>query len=197
MKGWAVAGLLVMLAVIFVINRASEAENKRLGEASKRAEQRAQVDGLAQRWRADKQWESKLAGPGGYRTSEVMSVELQRLWLGQPILFVGTLEDISKLRDGSYHVTAEHDGLISSQLFIMSSFGVRVACPEEVGKKLLDAHTKESFAMYSGVALVVQINEIIQERATEEDGTSSLTRIGIGKCFDAIYLGSNRIWENQ
>lgn len=195
MKGWAIALVVVLLVVAVIANRASDAKKEREAKAAHRAQQRAEVDGLAQRWGADKDWESKLAGPDGNRTSEVMSVELQNLWSGHPILFVGTLEDISQLPDGSYQVTATHDGLISSRLFIMSSFGLRVACPAATGNKLLDSHSRESFAIYSGVALVAQITDVIQEPVPDVDGATTLTRIGVGKCLDALYLGTNRIWE--
>lgn len=165
-------------------------------EAAWRSQKRAEVQALAQKWAADQGWEDVLAGPTGTRTEEVLSLELQRVWLGKPILFVGTLEDISKRSDGSYDLAATHDGLISSRHFILSSFGIRVSCPEHVVTQILKARANSNGMNFEGIAVVAEIEQVIQERLLDPEGETAVTRIGVGHCSDALYLGTERIWES-
>lgn len=130
----------------------------------------------------------------GIRTTPVLSAELQRLWIDRPsILFVGTLNDISRLPDGTFQLTLTHDGFISSKLLIMmSSFGLRVKCPETTGNALLAAHGREPIGLFSGVAVVARIDTVTQEMNGER-----VKRVGVGKCLEAVYLGTERIWKNS
>lgn len=166
-------------------------------EAAWRSQMRTEVQALAQKWDADQGWEDMLAGSRGTGIDEVLSVELQRVWLGNPILFVGTLEDISKRSDGSYDLAVTHDGLISSRQFILSSFGIRVSCPEHVVTRILKARANSNGMNFEGIAVVAEIEQVIQERLLDPEGETAVTRIGVGRCSDALYLGTERIWESR
>lgn len=191
MKGRVVALAVVLLFGLIVTNGLKEAASKSGAEAARRSEKRSEVQALAMKWEADQEWEQRLAGAHGNRITQVLSAELQRLWIDRPsILFIGTLEDISRLPDGSFQLTLTHDGLMSSKLLIMSSFGIRVRCSETIGIALLTAHEKERVGLYSGVAVVAHIENVVQEGSGDDT-----KRIGVGKCLEALYLGTTRIWE--
>jgi hypothetical protein len=180
----------------YVINRVSENTQKREAAVAQKVDARREIEQMADRWKASTTWEASLTGGGSTRISEVMSAELQQLWLGHPILFVGTLEDISQTPDGSFQVVAKHDGALTSQRLILSAITIRVVCPAAIGARLLKAHTEKG-SMFPGVAVVVQIASISQERVAEAESDSSLVKVGIGICLDAAYIGSGRIWNRD
>ena len=193
---WLIPAAVVVGLGYYVATRIGENTQRREAAAAQKAEARRQVEQMAGHWKANTTWEEVLTDGGLSRTSEVMSAELQRLWLGNPILFVGTLEDISQAADGSFQVIATHDGALTSLRIILSPISIRVMCPAAVGARLLEAHTQKG-RMFPGVAVIAQIVSIAQERVVEAESDSSLAKVGVGTCLDAAYIGSERIWSRN
>ena len=191
MKGWLIALAVLLLVGAFVANSVRENQIKREAKAAWRSQMRDEVHSLARKWNANQGWEKQLAGPDGNRIADVMSAELQRLWSGDsPILFVGTLEDISKQPDGSFELLVTHDGLISSRLFIMSSIQLRAACPESVGNRILAAHTKDSTGFFPGVAVVARITDVAQESTRATSQSSGHLQAAPFRCRSRAHLAS-------
>ena len=191
MKGWLIALAVLLLVGAFVANSVRENQIKREAKAAWRSQMRDEVHSLARKWNVNQGWEKQLAGPDGNRIADVMSAELQRLWSGDsPILFVGTLEDISKQPDGSFELLVTHDGLISSRLFIMSSIQLRAACPESVGNRILAAHTKDSTGFFPGVAVVARITDVAQESTRATSQSSGHLQAAPFRCRFRAHLAS-------
>ena len=106
-----------------------ESENRMVAQEAKRRNENALVLSMAAKGDAVTTWAANLARDNRLRTSPILTSELQNQWLiNRPILFLGNLEDIAKIQDGSYQLIVEHDSVGSSYIFLQSRIRVSLNC---------------------------------------------------------------------
>ena len=181
----------LVIVAAYLWNDYQDNEEKKAKLAAERRVIQESVHNLASRSGAVTDWEEKLSGEEGIRLDPVLTAELQQLWIGsQPILFIGTIEDISVLSKEEYVISIIHDEMLSSYIFVSNPLGLRLRCHKELAEPLLRNIQKDKDALFKGVAIIARIDSISTERyvANEEGGTEN-AKIGHGECIDVLYLG--------
>lgn len=135
-------------------------------------------------------WPTRLAGDESIRISKVLTAEVQELWMaGQPILFVGQLDDISHAAAGFYLVNATYDGLGTKPMFLAADLRVSVECTEQLAASIVASHRNtDQFSITPDIALVVQIYRVTQLTNEDSDGISSSVITGFGTCLDIVSM---------
>jgi len=181
----------LLIAAAYLWNVYQDKEEKKAKLAEELRAIQASVHNLASRSGAVTDWEEKIAGAEKIRLDPVLTAELQQLWIGsQPILFIGTIEDISVLSKEEYVISVIHEEMSSSYIFVSTPLGVRLRCHKELAEPLLRNIQKDKDTLFRGVAIIARIDSISTERyvVDEESGPES-ARIGHGQCIDVLYLG--------
>ena len=177
----------LVIVAAYLWNDYQDNEEKKAKLAAERRAIQESVHNLASRSGAVTDWEEKIAGEEKVRLDPVLTAELQKLWIGsQPILFIGTIEDISVLSKEEYVISVIHEGILSSYMFVSNPWGVRLRCHKELAEPLLRNIQKDKDALFKGVAIIARIDSISTERY--EGGTEN-AKIGHGECIDVLYLG--------
>jgi hypothetical protein len=153
---------------------------------------RAAVISMIERYRAITTWEAELADELGFRLNPVLTVELERLWIGpRPILFLGQLDDISSRDGGGYIVRVKH-GLLKSDYHFNSSLRVQLDANSELIDRFLTNYLEDwrNESLLSSVAVIAEVRAITASDEHGESGELSPIRTGHGTLLDIAYLGS-------
>jgi hypothetical protein len=110
---WTIVVLVIVgyLATSYFVNKAKHERElaEELAE-TKRAEQKlksAVVEMVSRRGAVD-DWESHLSKGESVRLGPILTVELEKLWLGnRPILFVGAIKDVITYNESHYEPVAQ------------------------------------------------------------------------------------------
>jgi hypothetical protein len=173
-------------------NKAKEkAEN--LEQERIEQETKEKVSQLVKDSNAIDDWVGKLSDNKRIRTEKILTIELERLWIGeQPILFTGSIEDISKLDDDNYLIYVERS-LFSSlkTMFISTELALRLKCDKILIDNLLNEQPDlfSSYGFNNGIAVIAKINNIESEYFRGEEGEREEIKIGEGECINITYTG--------
>ena len=135
-------------------------------------------------------WESTLAIGDPKRSKPIYTVELEKTWIsGRPIVFVGTLNDISSIDTNQYHLSMGGEPHIFWSLEV---FRLELSCPKNVVTPVW-----ENINLYSNtldlprVAATVQIERIQQATEIDRDGITTHVFTGFGQCIALTLLTNN------
>ena len=142
--------ILIILAIgAFFINnyfdkrakeRAKQEERQKIENAVKES-----VDEMIAKFDAVMDWENILSNGKRFRIKKILTIELEKLWLtDRPILFVGSIEDISTLDENNYLVRIERSIFSSLKYFINTDLGVELIIAKDIVDIFLDKHPNPS-----------------------------------------------------
>ncbi len=190
---WIIVALLV--AAYFVNNylenkakkEAQKAEVERIERATKVA-----VAQLVKRTNAIDNWGKELSKGEYFRLEPILTIELERLWLtDRPILFVGSIKDISTIDQENYKIKIERSLFSSLEYLYGTELQLKLQCPKQRVDSFLKEHPDlfKDFGLKNGVAVVADIDEIEKTIVTGSEGERKEIKIGKGKCIDMFYTG--------
>lgn len=189
---WIVA--VVAIGVFFV--------NKLLDERTKRDVQRLEtqrveletktgVSKMAMDTNAVIGWDKRLSKDENYRMSPVLTIELEQLWQGdRPILFIGSIKDISSGVGGDYLVVIER-GLFTSDPMFETELRLSLHAPKALIDPFLAKHPKlfADSGFNNGVAVVAKVQAINTSDELREDDERVEVKTGLGELLEIQYTG--------
>lgn len=192
--------IIVLLVGGYFVNSYIENKAKRKAEQEKeqRVEQtlRSSVEKMVSRTNSISEWESSLSKGETYRLSPILTVELEKLWLsGRPILFVGTIKDISTYDKIRYTVLFERN-LLSS---LNNMFSTELQLSLLVPKKKIDAFLKNHPKLFKGVGfnngsvVIAKVKSIKTDYYIGNEGVREEIKIGQGELIDILFIGGVRL----
>ena len=169
----------------------SNIENKRIQEEEKQQAEaiRDAANALGRAHGVTSDWVNTLSG---YKFKSILSVELERVWINNgPILFWGSLEDISTLDENHYEVVFKRSRSASRA----SRFRTELRLSLRAGKSLIDSFMQsnpdfpEHYRFNNGVAVVARIDEIYSNHVADPECGITDIKTGGGELLDLIYTG--------
>ncbi len=178
------------------------AVNKLLDDRAKRDAQRAEthrveqetkaaVSQMAAHSNAVTDWGKRLSKDESYRMSPVLTIELEQLWQGErPILFIGSIKDISSGVGGDYLVLVER-GLFTSDPMFATELRLSLRAPKALIESFLAKHPKlfADSGFNNGVAVVAKVRAINTSDERGEDGERVEVKTGLGELLEIQYTG--------
>lgn len=188
--------IVVLVIGGYFINSHMEKKAKRKAEQAeaKRIEQitRTAVSKMVSRANAVEDWESPLSKGEQFRFEQILTVELEKLWLQQrPILFIGAIKDIATYDQSQYVVLVERSLFGSFEHMFRTELQLSLLS----GKDKIDSFLKEhpdlfkDYGFKNGVAVVARIKSLRSTYLSKENGTREEVKIGDGELIDILYTG--------
>lgn len=169
-------------------------ENKAKREAeqaeAEKTEQttKAAVLQMVSRTNAVDDWASILS-KDKTRQDRILTVELERLWLQQPILFIGSIKDISTYNQSQYVLLLEMDFFSSIQYMFSSELQLSLVSDKKKIDLFLEKHPDSLNRWGNAVAVVARINSIKPSYVSGEEGELIEVKTGEGELIDILYTG--------
>ena len=146
---------------------------------------RQRVSEMVIKYGAIDDWEETLSNRE-IRIGKIMTYELENLWLTEkPILFIGSIEDISNLDDDYYSVQIDKSWYGSSFL-LGADLQLKLKCKKEIVDGVIKM-SNGAVLEWGAVAVIGKIQEI-QSVTTVVDYIESVVRIGKGDCMAMEYV---------
>lgn len=122
-----------------------------------------------------------------------MSVQLERLWLVQrPILFIGSIEDISTIDGQTYRVRIQSRRSSDPSHLFLTPLGLELKCAQTMLDSFLEAHPNlfsgSGPGLKNGVAVIAKIGQIKTHVILGKEAKEEL-RMGVSDCLDMTYTG--------
>ena len=152
---------------------------------------KASVSKMVSQHNALTDWGEKLAQTKSEKTEKVLSVDLERLWLvDQPILFIGSIEDIATADGQSYRVRIHGRKPADPSYLFLAQLGLDLKCAQTMLDSFLEAYPSllSNPRFPNGVAVIVKISEVKTQAVLGKETREEL-RIGVGDCLDIAYTG--------
>lgn len=176
--------------------------NKLLDDRAKRDAQRAETHRVEQETKtvvskmaadsnAVTDWDKRLGKDENYRMSPVLTIELEQLWQGdRPILFIGSIKDISSGVGGDYLVLMER-GLFTSDPMFSTELRLSLRAPKALIDPFLAKYPKlfADSGFNNGVAVVAKVQAINTSDERGEDGERVEVKTGLGELLEIQYTG--------
>lgn len=191
---WALAAIAILayLANNYFENRAKE-DAERAAALAKVNATKAAVARMVARTNAVTDWDKKLSKGERIRFSTILSVELEKLWIGnRPILFGGAIDDISTINAKTYRVIFSRSIFSSLQKHgFDTDLLLDLQCDRSMIDSILNSNPElfENSGWNNGVAVVAKITKIETDQKIGEGGEKTALRIGSGSCVDIVYTG--------
>src|SRR5258708_6668791 len=165
-----VAAAIVVLGLIVKWNVDDRAASEKQRDEHQRnaARVRAIIAGLATRTNANATWEDALKGSEKVQIDPVLTIELQRLWLGdRPVSFIGLISDVNQVDSTRYNVWIERAFYRRLRNMFATEFHLRLTCSKEKIEPLLsDPKLRFPENVRYGIPFVAKIAEIRTEQAS-------------------------------
>ncbi len=160
----------------------------------KREARHTAIEQMVSKYNAVNDWEDKLR-EGSKRKDkerffkeEIFTMELENLWLiNRPILFRGTIKDISALDTDNYLMTLDGPWKTGTR------WALALKSPKTVIDSFLSTHSKEALDDSTPVAVIAKISKIDTNYRVTEEGygkektiTEGKIITGIGQCIDIL-----------
>lgn len=168
-------------------------QNEREEEEKKKQLINSTIKDLVSKSNAYDGWENQLSNGKRVRIKPIWTLELEKAWIiDRPILFKGTIKDISTLDDAYCRVIIERNDITSDPNHCLFNTKLRLSLSS--AKTLIDNFLAESpnFISYDNdfnyqVAVIAQIRKIKTAYITDlEEGLENEVRIGEGELFDIV-----------
>lgn len=169
---------------------AEVAEAKRIEQATKSA-----VAQMVSQAGAVDDWEVRLSKGERFRFEQILTVELERLWLqNRPILFIGSIKDIATHDQSHYTVSVERSLFGSFEYMFGTELQLSLLSRKERMDSFLKKHPDlfKDYGFNNGVAVVARINAIRTMYVPGEEGGRVEVKIGDGELVDIMYTGDVR-----
>ncbi|XOV85290.1 MAG: hypothetical protein ACFHXK_09270 [bacterium] len=186
------------LAVVFTLGYCAHTEiesrnaQEQKNEARRAAEARidTNIAVLVEEHQANSDWEDKLTNYGDYRYDDVKTLELQKEWIENgPILFEGSIRDISMLDGDSYTINL-NPLRFTAYHFFDADMELRLSCSKSMIDPLIEQHERLIKSWHgNGIAVIAEIGTIESRYRSDEEGDEVETKIGVGMCLEAIFTG--------
>jgi hypothetical protein len=155
------------------------------------AETKSAVEQLSSRYNAVADWEMQLSNGKADRSSSILSFELERIWLrDRPVLFVGSIKDISTNSDDTYQVTVSKSGFK-----LESDFETVLRLSLRAPKATIDIFLKQNPDLLSsefpksGIAVVAKITNVSATDMLRAGGELLEIKTGHGQLLGLVYSG--------
>ena len=188
--------VLVVLAIVaYLVNGyleriALEKADRERRESIERSV-RASVSKMVSQYDALSDWQEKLSQTKSLKTDKILSIDLERLWLiERPILFVGSIQDISTMDGQFYRVRMKSHRPADPSRLSLAQLGLELKCAQTMLDSFMEAYPNllAGPAFPNGVAVIAKIAEIKTRAVSGEESKDEL-RIGVGDCLDMTYTG--------
>lgn len=195
-----IVGALVILGIfVFFVNKYLNDRAREIVEREKAEQGRQKIEStlkvLVSQFNATDDWEQELSKGESVRITKILTIELEKLWLREkPILFFGTIENISSIDDTTYSVRLRR-GLVSDMDHIfLTNLVLVLRCSKSKIDDLLTKHPQlfSDFGLSNNVAVIAHINELKTEFYIDDEGSKQESRVGIGDCLAIIHMGQIR-----
>jgi hypothetical protein len=166
------------------------ATEKQIAREARQREVKQSLVEMTNRANAIADWPETLAANKKLRTTQIMTAELQKLWLsGRPILFVGNVQDVAINEDGTYRVTVVYNRVGNQPIMLHNELRVRLTCQESFAIQLMQTVKAAKYpSVWADTAVIANIERLdrVTEKGAEDNTVTVLS--GIGKCVDAMQL---------
>jgi hypothetical protein len=163
-------------------------------QEKREASMHAVVAQMVSKYNAVNDWEDKLReGSSGEKEDKenILTMELENLWLiNRPILFKGTIKDISTFDTNNYRMTLDGRPKAGTR------WALTLNSPKTLINSFLSTHPEATSDDFT-VAVIAKINKIdTSYRITEEGSgeeqtiTEEKTITGVGQCIDILLWGN-------
>lgn len=183
-------------------NAKAQAEAKKEAEAEKaNVVTRNIIENMVRKHNAVHNWTDKIKDK-----ERILGIELEKLWIAnRPILFIGTIRDISTADNTNYQVRiyGKTKVLIDEIMFqktgsvdVINDYGVKtiLRLTLKCSKKLIDTLVKEKPDVLSDknivVAVIANITQIKSVDYLMSNDEMKSGNVGIGNCLDIFFIGS-------
>lgn len=171
-----------------------KAKEKAKLEETKKIENaiKTSINDMVMKFNAISDWDNVLSNGKNVRIEKILTIELERLWLGEkPILFMGSIEDVSTLDEKNYLIRIERNLFNPSKLFLGTDLVLELKIKKEILDLFLSSHPDffSDYGLNNGVALVAKIIEIKTEFFLNKEGDKEEIKIGVGECLGVLYTG--------
>ena len=176
----------------YLQDQAKERAKKEEAERFERSV-RSDVARMVSKFDAVSDWPEKLLKGKSVGYEKILTVELEKLWVDQgPILFIGSIKDISTGSEGTYNLRIGRSELGISKYRFDDDLGLELKCMSYILDSFLQEHPDlfSDFGFNNGVAVVADVKEIRTQYFMGEEGTREEMRIGVGDCLAITYTGS-------
>jgi len=180
--------IVAVVAFAFFHSQQKKAAAKAKKEANRAAVVKT-VRSMAERYGADSRWMYELVKGHDklMRFSDVLSIELERLWVTQhPIVFTGLVEDITRggVGGGYQVVTLKHTEL-NPKYMIVTPLVLRLEVRDAAKLAELERLARdEDFEFFGSIAFVAKIEKVESSARPGEDGEYETVRVGVGTLID-------------
>lgn len=180
---------------VFIVNKLLDDRAKRDAQRAEmhRAEQetKAAVAQMVARSNAVTDWDKRLSKGENYRMSPVLTIELEQVWqVDRPVLFIGSIKDISSGVGGDYLVQVER-GLFTSDPMFATELRLSLHAPKALIDSFLAKYPKlfADSGLNNGVAVVAKVRAINTSNERGEDGERVEVKTGLGELLEIQYIG--------
>ena len=192
----------IWIVLVFVI--AGYLINSYLTNEKKREEEQAEntriekkikdeISRFASESNAITDWEKILSKGEVVRSEPILTIELEKLWLRKrPILFLGSIKDISTYNKNNYIVLIERGYFSYSKYMFADDLRLSLICKKDVIDTLLSNKPdlfKDS-GLYNNIAVTAHLDSIETKEIPNDEGDTDDIKIGDGKLIDIKYLGN-------
>ncbi len=180
--------LLVLAGIGLYVNRLTDMKSKedaKVAEANaiKQASKIA-VSKMVMRTNAINDWESKLFNDGKIRRRSFLTIELEKLWVqDRPILFTGSIKDISTIDASHYRI------ILETRKWRLDSLELSLISRKPMIDKFIENNPDavgRSLFSHDDIAVAATI-ESVRVIDVAEDGEVEQLRIGEGQLIEIMY----------
>jgi hypothetical protein len=178
---------IVAFCAYYLITHEFTSAAKKGETASRESQTQSVFAELVKKHNAIDSWDKELCQGEAARTTAILTMELEKLWLtDRPILFVGKILDIKTEDKDNYRLIVDRDmfwAAVLSRPFLRTDLQLSVLCP----KSLLESFIRmnpDYLDAENGIALVAKIEAVEPLEGADKDAVRGSGRVGKGKCID-------------
>jgi hypothetical protein len=193
--GIALVGIAIVLALgVFAVSSHLEKKSKREAQKAEtlriQQETKTAIGQVLSRHNAVSDWEKRLSRGESYRLSRILTIELEQLWQGeQPILFIGSIRDISSAGADAYQILVEKS-LFNTYYMFSTELRLFLNAPKTTIDSFLQKYpTLLSHGFNNGIAVIAKVHTISTSDERDKDGESVEVKTGHGNLLDLVYVG--------
>ncbi|MCK4911636.1 MAG: hypothetical protein KAR83_08325 [Thermodesulfovibrionales bacterium] len=189
--------LFILVAIVAGIYYYNDIQNERAIEKTKEEKRieyeneiNLKINQMVQKYNANDNWTEDLTSNKDF-LAPVMTIEIERVWLNNPILFIGNIDDISTYNQSDYLLSISYssfDSLSKYPALYSLDIELELKCPKKlVDTKIPNSGIIKSF-LESNTAIIAQVDSVKNIKYFDDEGNQTNIRVGVGKCLDFIYV---------
>lgn len=147
------------------------------------------INKLVSTTNANDSWAYELCDSDSMRWSDIMSIELEELWLTEkPILFYGIINDIKSIDTEFYQIIIDMDWLGHFDVFIYPNIELRLITNKTKIDSFLNYNPHFFKTNPKEVAVIGKINRVDSEFYIDKEDTKNIINIGFGDLIDIVSM---------